>query len=69
MPFFPERMMIEKVGKFVANLHTKTEYVPQIRNLKQALNHGLVLKKVHRMIKLNQNVWLKPHIDINTGVY
>ena len=69
MPFFPERMMIEKVGKFVANLHNKIEYVPQIKNLKQALNHGLVLKKVHRMIKLNQNVWLKPHIDINTGVY
>ena len=37
--------------KFVANLHGKTEYVILIRNLKQALNHGLVLKKVHRMIK------------------
>ena len=69
MPFFPERMMIEKVGKLVANLHNETEYVPQIRNLKQALNDGLVFKKVHRMIKLNQNVWLKPHIDINTDVY
>ena len=69
MSFFPERMMIEKVGKLVANLHNKIEYVPQIRNLKQALNHGLILKKVHRMIKLNQIVWLKPHIDINTDVY
>ena len=26
-----------------------------IRNLKQALNHGLVLEKVHRVIKFNQN--------------
>ena len=69
MSFFPERMMIEKVGKLVANLHNKIEYLPQIRNLKQALNHGLILKKVHRMIKLNQIVWLKPHIDINTDVY
>ena len=38
-------MKIEKVEKLVANLHDKTEYVIHIRNLKQALNHGLVLKK------------------------
>ena len=44
-------MKIEKVEKLVANLHDKTEYVIHIRNLKQALNHGLVLKKVHRVIK------------------
>ena len=29
----------------VANLHDKIEYVVHIRNLKEALNHGLVLKK------------------------
>ena len=46
LPFLPERMKIEKVGKFVTNLHDKTEYVIYIRNLKQALNHGLVLKKI-----------------------
>ena len=39
-----------------------------IRNLKQALNHGLVLKKVHRVIQFNQNVWLKPYIDMNTDL-
>ena len=42
LPFLPERMKIEKVEKLVANLHDKTEYVIHIRNLKQALNHGLV---------------------------
>ena len=42
--FLPERMKIEKVEKLVANLHDKTEYVIHIRNLKQALNHGLVFK-------------------------
>ena len=36
------------------------------RALKQALNHGLVLKKIHKIIKFNQEAWLKPHIDINT---
>ena len=42
LPFLPERMKIEKVEKLVANLHDKTQYVIQIRNLKQTLNHGLV---------------------------
>ena len=43
-------MKIEKVGKLVANLHDKEEYVIHIRNLKQALKHGLILKKVNRAI-------------------
>ena len=55
LQFLPERMIIEKVEKFVANLYDKTEYVIHITSLKQALNHGLVLKKVHRVIKFNQN--------------
>ena len=37
-----------------------------MRSLKQALNHGLVLKKVHRVIQFNQEAWLKPYIDMNT---
>ena len=32
------------------------------------LNHGLFLKKVHRVIKFNQNAWLKPYIDIKTDL-
>ena len=40
--------------KLVANLHVKTESFIHIRNLKQALTHGLVSKKVHRVIKFNQ---------------
>ena len=31
-----------KIEKLVANLHDKTEYIVQIRTLKQALNYGLV---------------------------
>ena len=37
-----------------------------IRVLKQALNHGLVLKEVHMVIQFNQEDWLKPYIDKNT---
>ena len=36
------------------------------RPLKRALNHGLILEKVHRVIQFNQKAWLKPYIDMNT---
>ena len=57
LSFLAEIMKIENVKK--------TEYVMHIRNLKPALNHGLVLKKVHKMIKFNKNARLKPCIDMN----
>ena len=68
LPLLPERMKTEKVEKLVANLHDKIDYVIHIRNLKQTLNHGLVLERVHKVIKLNQNAWLKPYIDMNTDL-
>ena len=34
--------------------------------MKQTLNHGLTLNKVHKVIQLNQEAWLKPYIDMNT---
>ena len=37
-----------------------------IKSLKQALNHGLKFKKIHRIIEFNQKAWLKPYIDMNT---
>ena len=61
-------MKIEKVEKFAANLNNKTEYFIHIRNLREALSHRLVLKKVHRMIKLKQKAWLKPYTDMNTDL-
>ena len=62
----PKKIEIEKVEKDVANLHDITEYVIHIRNLKKAINHEFVLKKVHKVIKFHQNAWLKPYIDMNT---
>ena len=62
-------MKIEKVENLVANLHDKTECVIiHIRNLKQALNHWLVLKKVHKVINFNQNACLISYININTDL-
>ena len=46
LPFLPERMKIEKVEKLLTNLHDKIECVIHIRNLKQVLNHGLILKLI-----------------------
>ena len=54
--------------KLVDNLHAQTQNVIHIRNLKQALNHGLVFKKVHKVIKFNQNTWLKPYNDMNNDL-
>ena len=46
-------MTIERVEKPIANLHDKVAYVTHIKNLKQAFHHGLVLRNVHRVIKVN----------------
>ena len=54
--------------KLVTNFNDKTEYVIHIRHLKQALNHGLNLKKFQRVIKFNQKAWLKPYIVMNTEI-
>ena len=66
LPFLSERMKIDKCNKLVCNLFDKKKYVTHINSLKQALNHGLKLKKIQRIIEFNQEAWLKPYIDMNT---
>ena len=56
----------EKKDKLLAALSDKENYVVHISTLKQALNHGLILKKIHRVIKFRQEAWLKSYIDKNT---
>ena len=56
LPFLLERMKLEKVEKLVTNLHDKNEYVIHIRNLKQVLNHELISKQVHKVIKFNRKL-------------
>ena len=64
LPFLPERMVINNTKKLVCNLNDKKNYVVHINVLKQALDHGLKLRKVHRVIEFDQEVWL--YIDVNT---
>ena len=59
-------MEVNKCKKLVCNLFNKKKYVVHINALKQVLNHGLKLKKIHRVIKFNQKECLKPYIDMNT---
>ena len=64
LPFLPERMKANKCKKLVCNLYDKKDYVDHIRSLKQALNNGLKIKKIHKVLKFNQRSWLKSYIDL-----
>ena len=66
LQFLPERMKIDKRNKLVCNLYDKKSYVIHIISLKPALDHGLILKKVNRVIQFNQEAWLKSYNDMNT---
>ena len=61
-------MKINKCTKLVCSTENKENYIAYIRALKQALNHGLKLTKVHRIIQFDQEAWLKPYIDMNTDL-
>ena len=50
----------------MCDLHNKKKYVVHIKSLKQALNNGLKLKRVHRIIEFSQKAWLKSYIDMHT---
>ena len=63
--FYPKEKL-EKVEQPICSIEDKEKYVIHIRALKQALNHGLKLKKVHRVTQFNQKGWLKTLIDMNT---
>ena len=52
-------MKNEKCQNLVRNLHDKEKYDARVGTLKQELNHGLVLKNKHKIIKYTENVMLK----------
>ena len=47
-------------------MYDRNNYVVHIRSLKQALDHGLILKKIHKVIQFNQEACLKEYPDKNT---
>ena len=66
LSYLAEQKILWKVEKLVCSIKDKEKYVVHMRTLKQALNHGLILKKVHQVIQFNQKAWLKPYINMNT---
>ena len=54
------------VKKLVLNLMNKNNYVIHYRNLKQSLEFGMNLKKMHRILKLKQSDWMRPYFGFNT---
>ena len=68
LPLLPQRKKIDTVHKLVTTFEDKEKYVVHISALKQALNHGLKLNKVHRVIEFKQEAWLKPYIGMNTDL-
>ena len=66
LPLTPESLEVNKVPKLIPNLRDKKKYVVHYRNLKQYLQLGLILKKIHRILEFEQSPWMKPYIDLNT---
>ena len=66
LPFLSKKNKVRKFNKLLFNVNDKKNYVVHIKALKQALNYGLILKKVDRVIQFNQKGWLKPYINMNT---
>ena len=52
--------------KLVPHLGPRRKYVIHYRNLKQCLEHGLQVTRIHRVLTFHQSAWLEPYISLNT---
>lgn len=68
LPLLPTNEIppIGKDKKLMTTLTNKNNYVCHYTTLKQAINNGLRVTKVHRILVFYQRPWLKPYIDLNT---
>lgn len=62
------KVKIEKLKKLANDLYDKIKSLVSIKNLKQILNHGLILIKVYEVIQFNRKYYSKSYIDINTKI-
>ena len=53
------------VENLIPNFYDKRKYIVHIRALKQAIDHGLLLKRIHRCVRFRQSPWMKEYIDFN----
>ena len=66
LPFMCAKMKLNGVEKLVPNLYYKKKYIIHIKALAQAIDHGLVLERIHRCIEFKQSAWMKEYIDFKT---
>ena len=62
----PEKVVINKIEKLIPNLKPKKEYVCHINNLKQYVELGVVVTKIHKALKFKEEAWMKSYIELNT---
>ena len=67
-PLAPQKVKIDKTEKLIRSFLPKNHYVLHYKNLKQYLEEGMILKKVHRGIKFVQSPWMEPYIRKNTDL-
>ena len=65
-PLALDRIKLDKVEKLVSSFLPKENYVVHYKSLKQYIEMGLILKKVHRGIQFYQSTWMEPYIRKNT---
>lgn len=68
-PFLPEKGKIPgimKNEKLLLTFYDKKNYVIHYKMLKLAIEQGVELKRVNKVLQFRQTKWLKPYIDLNT---
>ena len=67
LPFLAESKIINKSKKLVTTCEDKKNYVVHITALQQALKHGLILEKIHKVIQFEQKEWMSEYIMLNVN--
>lgn len=69
-PFCPENAQVnnQKCSKLMNMVTDKNKYIIHYTNLLQALDHGLKLKKIHKILTFKESNWMEPYIMKNTNL-
>ncbi|KAF0752140.1 Uncharacterized protein FWK35_00011968 [Aphis craccivora] len=64
LPFLPQNSIPpgSKVRKLMAMFSCKDNYIVHYRNLQQAIDNGLIVEKIHRVLEFSQSDWLAKYI-------
>ena len=65
-PLAPEKLKVNGVEKLISHFKPHKNYVIHYRNLRQCLEMGLTIAKVHRGLSFDQSPWMESYIRKNT---